>query len=831
MKNRYNAIIFKIGILILPVLFFPETEAWSQSNTNLKLWYNKPAGSTWTDALPLGNGFLGAMVYGNPDKEIIPINEGTVWSGSPNRNDNPDALKALPEIRKLLFEGKYAEAQKLAGNTMISKTSHGMKFQPVGNLNLDFKQQGHPNQYYRELNMEDAVARVIYEADGVRFAREIFTSFTDKAVVIRLTADKPGRLSFSASFSSLHKSVRKIDPQGRIVLSGTTSDHEGVKGKVNFSALVKVFTEGGSKSVNDSSINVNAANSATIYVSVGTNFNSYKNLEGNAAARAEDMLRSASSKPYQQLLKQHIEHYQKYFKRVSLDLGTSPSASEATDVRLRGFAARNDPQLVSLYFQFGRYLLISSSAPGGQAANLQGIWNGSMNPPWDSKYTININTEMNYWPAENTNLSEMHEPLVSLIRDLSETGKETARVMYGAGGWVAHHNTDIWRITGPVDGVYWGMWPMGGAWLSDHLWEKYLYTGDSKFLLTAFPVMRGAAEFFLDHLVAEPKHGWLVVAPGISPENEPKRPGFNGISLTYGATMDNQIVFGLFSDVLRAAEVLKVKDPAFIKRVRDARGKLPPMQIGKYSQLQEWLEDWDDPNDKHRHISHLYGLFPGKQIISGRSPQLFEAARNSLVYRGDVSTGWSMGWKVNMWARFLDGDRAYQLIKSQLTPLGVNKDGGGTYNNLFDAHPPFQIDGNFGCTAGIAEMLMQSHTGSLHLLPALPGDWKNGNVKGLKARGGFEIVEMVWQLSRIRKLVIKSNLGGNLRLKVPNSLKGAPGTILKNAAGNNDNPFYYIDEIEKPLVSPEAKFRGLAQTEYTVYDVPTIKGRVYSFTN
>ncbi len=798
----------------------------SKPDAALKLWYNKPA-ENWNEALPIGNGRLGAMVFGNPAREQLQLNEETVWSGGPNNNITSESGAAIPELRKLLFEGKFEEAQALADVKMFPKKNSGMIYQPVGNLFLRFPGHQNAKNYYRDLNIEKAVATITYDVDGVKYKREVFSSFTDQVIVVRLTADEPGRISFSAFMDSPQKSSQRTEDK-KLVLSGITADHEGEKGQIKFESQVRVVAEGGETSLANNIWSVTNANAATVYISIATNFKNYKDISGNANKKAAAYLSKASKKRYPKALANHIAFYQRYFNRVRLNLGITDAINKPTDQRIAEFAKSDDRHLAALYFQFGRYLLISSSQPGNQPPTLQGIWNDKMLAPWDSKYTININTEMNYWPAEVTNLSELHEPLFKMLKDLSVTGRETAKVMYGADGWVTHHNTDLWRITGPVDRPYAGLWPMGGNWLSQHLWDHYLFTGDKKFLKEYYPVLKTASDFYLDILQEEPLHKWLVVAPSNSPENTyvaGKR-----VSIAAGATMDNQLLHDLFSKTANAGEILN-RDAALRDTLRATIAKLAPMQIGKHSQLQEWMHDLDRPDDKHRHISHLYGLYPSNQISPYRTPELFDAAKTSLLYRGDPATGWSMGWKVNLWARFLDGNHAYKLITDQLKLVGgkqegVSTSGGGTYPNMFDAHPPFQIDGNFGCTAGIAEMLMQSHDGAIHILPALPDNWSTGTINGLVARGGFEI-DIDWKDSRIIQLKIKSRLGGNCRLRINDDMKKSVSSLLFPARGNNPNPFYEQPHVKRPLISALAKLKPVVIKASSEYDLNTKAGKEY----
>jgi alpha-L-fucosidase 2 len=788
--------------------------AFSQQTSPLKLWYNKPS-AEWVEALPVGNGRIGAMVFGGVEEELLQLNESTLWSGGPVKgNVNPEASSYLPQVRKALLQDEnYTEANLL---TAKMQGLYSQSYLPMGDMLI--RQDFHgakPSAYYRDLNLQDAVAHIRFTVNGVQYTRDIFTSAPDNIMIVRLRASKKGALTLDIAAKSLLK-YKITEADNEIVLSGKAPvnvnpsyynpkgvepviyDTAGCSG-MRYQYRIHAEHTGGRVSVKDAVIHVKNANEVILYVAAATSFNGFDRCpdrDGKDENKLTAGLISRAVKmKYLQLYTSHLADYHQYFNRVVFRIadsaGTKGKLSLPADERLKAYATgAADPSLETLYFQYGRYLLISSSRPGGPPANLQGIWNKELRAPWSSNYTININTQMNYWPAEVTNLSEMHEPLLTWMKSLSVTGKTTAKEFYRTRGWVAHHNSDLWAISNAVgdkgqgDPV-WANWAMGGNWLTRHLYDHYLYTGDQKFLSQkAYPLMKGAAEFTLDWLV-EDKDGYLVTAPSTSPENLFKDVNGKGQGVSVATAMDMSIIRDLFSNVIAASEKLGI-DKAFRDTLIAKKKKLYPLRIGKQGQLLEWYKDFEETDVHHRHISHLYGLYPGTEI-SPLTPDLLKAARTTLELRGDEGTGWSKAWKINWWARLRDGDHAYKLIRDLLNyvePNGGKSRVGGTYPNFFDAHPPFQIDGNFAGTAGMTEMLLQSQHGYLDLLPALPKAWTEGSISGLKARGGFE-VDMKWKDGQLSNAVIKSLLGGNCVIcsAVPLKINGTTVVSKKTQDG------------------------------------------------
>lgn len=834
----------------------------------MKLWYSQPA-NIWEEALPLGNGKTGAMVFGRVNKERFQLNNSTLWSGAPDPGNNPKAKATLPLVREAVFAGDYGKAAALWKQNM--QGPYSARYLTMADLFLDFNlKDSTVTNYHRELNINNAVSTVSYTLAGVKYKRETIISYPDQAMAIRITADKPNAISFITEINSKLKYTVATPGQNYLVLKGKAPKHVAHrpsepqqisyddKEGMTFEVHVKVKAEGGATNSVGDKIIVTKANAVTIYMTNGTSYNGFDKSPGlqgkNPALEATANLTKAYPKSFAAMKSAHVADYQKLFNRVSFSLSADASLAKLpTDIRLsRQGVAGNDQGLQTLYYQFGRYLLIASSRPGSQATNLQGIWNDHVQPPWGSNYTVNVNTEMNYWLAENTNLSELHQPLFDFIGRLAINGATTAKVNYGIQqGWVVHHNTDIWSKTSPTGGYdwdprgapRWSAWPMGGAWLSTHLYEHYLYTGDLKFLKEkGYPLMKGAAEFMLNWLVQD-KNGYLVTNPSTSPENVFKING-KEYEVSMATTMDMGIIRELFNGCIASSKALGI-DADFRARLIEAKAKLYPFHIGQHGQLQEWFNDLDDPKDSHRHLSHLFALFPGNQINTEVSPELAAAAKQSLIHRGDHSTGWSMAWKINWWARLKDGNHALKILKTGLTlidpaktvegkadpnkPAGqltnVQMSGGGTYPNLLDAHPPFQIDGNFGATAGITEMLMQSHEGGINLLPALPDDWSKGSIKGIKARGNFTI-DIDWNNGKLSEATIYAGSGGNCRLStaVPVKVIGAVSKVVSGSNQNNLNVTFEQLSYEK---NETARLQNLDLEKRYVIDFQTEKGKTY----
>jgi len=776
-KAVYTLVVLKLIKRLFLLGLFSQLVAAHCCAQEFVIWSTHPA-KKWEDALPVGNGRLGAIVFGRTDEEEIDINEDTYWTGGPYSTVVKGAAQSLPQIQKLIFEGQYRRAHEMFSRTMLGYPVEQQKYQPLARLVIHFSNSAPATTSYRhQLDLDTAIATTRYVLDKIHYVREVFATPVDQVIVVSLSADKPGSISFTAQLRGFRNTAHSnyatdyfqmngIRPN-TLVLHGRSADYMGIKSALRYEAQARAIVTGGSVTVDDDELRVSKADSVTLLIGAATNFVSYRDVSADEHVRVQTAMEKAYSRPYAAVREDHIRENQRLFRRVQLRLEETKNSSLPTAERVKAFQAGEDPAFAALLFQFGRYLLITSSRPGNQPANLQGIWNEDSNPPWDSKYTTNINTEMNYWPAEVANLSECADPLFTMIRELTDQGSDVARQHYGASGWVFHQNTDIWRVAAPMDGASWGAFTTGGAWLATHLWEHYLYTGDKDFLRESYPILKGSAEFFLDFLIPHPKYGWLVTNPSTSPENFPAGPAnvqffdeitlmTTGTTLTAGSTIDMSILRELFDDVSQAGEVLGV-DAEFRKKMWAARARLAPLQVGRRGNIQEWIEDWGETEEHHRHLSPLWGLYPGKEISPRLTPKLADASRVVLEQRGLSGTGWSSAWKAALWARLDDGDRALENVRYA----------GGNYTtaSLFSiCSHAMQVDGSLGMTAAIAEMLLQSQNSELSLLPALPGEWKSGRVSGLLARGGFE-VEMAWQSGRLREARIKSRLGKTCRLR------------------------------------------------------------------
>jgi alpha-L-fucosidase 2 len=747
----------------------------TKSLNDLKLWYEEPA-SRWEEALPIGNGRLGAMIYGGTSEEHIQFNEETLWSGEPHDYSHEGAYAFLDDIRDLLWKGKQKEAEDLALEKFMSVPLRQQKYQPFGDVLINFTGHDSVSSYNRELDLKTAICKTQYKISGTTFTREYFASFPDNVITIHLNSTSRKSLTFDITLTSLHEGFKAVARKdGTIQLDVKVKD-----GALYGTAIIKVLLNGGEISVTGSKIHVEKSDEAMIWLVAATNFINPKDVSGNPVILCDNYLSILDGESFNELKTKHITDYQTYFNRFSIDLGASEDEGLPTDKRIKTIPDKMDNSLTALYVQYGRYLLLSSSRPGTYPANLQGIWNDKLNPSWDSKYTVNINTEMNYWPVEVLNIAECHEALFKMIGEVVPSGEKVAKDHYNARGWVLHHNTDIWRGAAPINASNHGIWISGSGWLSQHYWEHFLYSRDTSFLSEeAWPVLKGAALFYTDFLVTDPKTGWLVSSPSNSPENG---------GLVSGPAMDHEIIKSLFKACIEASDILG-RDKNFADTLKQILPKIAPCQIGRFGQLQEWMEDIDDPENKHRHVSHLWGVHPGKEINWKDTPDLMEAAKRSLISRGDEGTGWSLAWKINFWARFLDGDHAWKMVQMLLRPEGQSRTqatgggntGGGSYPNLFDAHPPFQIDGNLGGAAGIVEMLLQSHLDAIDILPALPQGIPSGHIKGIRARGGFEL-EFAWVDGKLTSLEVISNAGYPLSLRYKDKTFSSPskkGEIFK----------------------------------------------------